>query len=120
MRISLRCEVARVRRMEARSSSRSLPMGTTRDRQVGDAGVGEGAQALLDGRLAAGGEDVADVGGVAVVEQALVVGGDLGLGLSTRLARAVAASISSSLQRHTGTPATMRGGLRGRRPRRPR
>ena len=48
--------------------------------QVGDAGVGEGAQPLLDGRLAAGGEEVADGAGVAEVEQLLVVRRDLGLG----------------------------------------
>ena len=50
------------------------------DRQVGDAGVGEGPQPLLDRRLAAGGEDVADLAGVAVVEQPLVVRRHLGLG----------------------------------------
>src|SRR5690349_8606242 len=42
------------------------------DAHVRDAGVGEAAEALLDGRLAAGGQEVADLARVAEVEQPLV------------------------------------------------
>ena len=79
------------------------------DRQVGDARVAEGAQPIDDGRLVPRREDVADVGGVAVLEQSLVVRA------RTRRARAPgsptprAASTSSLGQRATGTPATTRG-----------
>src|SRR5688572_30252455 len=47
---------------------------------IGDARVGEAAQALLDGRLAAGGQQVAHVPGVAEVEELLVVRRHLCLG----------------------------------------
>ena len=89
------------------------------DRQVGDAGVGEGAEALLDARLAAGGEDVADVVGVAEVEQPLVVGRHLGLGQ-----HAVGAGdgdvdlvVAAEAHRDAGDDARARAGRPPRRPR---
>src|SRR5207253_6948739 len=49
-------------------------------RDVRGSGVDERLKALLDGRLAPGGEDVADLAGVAGVEQALIVRRYLGFG----------------------------------------
>src|SRR5438552_15797192 len=48
-----------------------LPDGHNPQRDVRHAGVGEGPQALLDRRLAARGEDVADLAGVTMLEQLL-------------------------------------------------
>ena len=77
--------------------------------EVGDAGVAVAAEARGDGGLVAGGHDVVDVAGVAVGEEPLVVGREVGV------AEHVAARPSGprrprrSAQRTTGTPATMRG-----------
>ena len=57
----------------------SDPIGSTRTDEVGDARVAEAAQPVDHRRLVAGREDVADVGGVAVLEQTLVVRRVLGV-----------------------------------------
>ena len=60
-------------------ASRSDPERQHTDRQVGDARVAEAAQPIDDRRLVAGRAEVADVGRVAVLEQALVVRRVLGV-----------------------------------------
>src|SRR5262245_4776267 len=85
-----------------------LPDRKDPDAHVRGTGVCEGAEPFLHGGLAPGGEDVADVAGVPVLEQAPVVG-EISASARMRLALATAVSTSSSRQRQAGTPATMRG-----------
>ena len=64
---------SRVRRDEATISSRPLAEGQDPDREVGRARVGVRAQPALDVGFGADRRHVADVGGVALLEQPLVV-----------------------------------------------
>ena len=96
-------------RIEASSSSRSSPIGHDADRQVGDAGVGEGAQALLDastrcrrrgGRRRSRASPRSSRPGSSATPRPRTGSGWCGRRPT---------STSSSPQTHTGMPATMRG-----------
>ena len=68
-----------MRSRDAMRASRSRPNGSTRTARSVTPGVAEPAEARDDRGFVAGGEEVADVGGVAVLEQALVVRRELGV-----------------------------------------